>query len=1038
MAVRFARSAAVVAGLTLGWALYAQEPKPPRVVDGLVLPPGTVIFVTSDPKAAVPAVDAVVLSPEEYRKLLASADAVRRLNQADQAQIPSACELSIKYNPADGPDAARVQINYHFRTERPKAVVKLGLQRGRPVSARYSDGELPVLLPDGDGLIVRVDVPGEYRLIVEVEVPVAARGAERILELGLPGAAITTVDRVDLPRGVVKARLAGRTLPRTQTTGSTFVVLGPEKSFKLTWEAPVSGPGGAAFTAESRVEVQLDERFAVTHAKLDLLVVRGEIGEFRVRAPATAKVTADAGATVEPPADPRSPYWVVRRPASAEDLGVEVRLKQPVGRQPLLVGAFPVAAAESQRGVLLLTAPAHIRINASPKNDATRSDAGAPPLGERREAFTYGRLNPTGGLAEVKPFAVRGELEVSSAHKLRLTEAGWRLTSTFILKPVRRELDRFDFDLPADLTELRVGPAEVAELVTDVRPSVRLAEPTRQPVTIEVEGLYPARVGVASAGLMLPRVLEAVERGGTVSVTASTEFEVRGTVREWDRDRVGEWDRLLDVEEGASLAAKVDGAPARVDLSWQRAGAGEPTRAVMEVHLGERQGEVRQTWKFPGAARKVVMRGPATLTGRVRTSGRSLSELAAGEWLAHPPEGRRNTATVDYSFPLAGDPGAELDVPMLWPTDIGPCEVEVVVWAPPGSSRRPIAAPGPWVEQPPRALSEQPRLPALCLTGSVAGAALRLRWAEAGVDGTAVIIDRAWIRADVGESAALIRARLLLRPTRSGPVIFELPGPAAALNAIATLDGAQVDLAANGWSVCARLGTDPDKPPQVFELRYQVPVRPGWRVVLEPPRPVVPAFVGPVRWQVVGPAGQVALDPSDNLDAVWDFGWDAGLIVPQPAWSGEALTRWFYGGPRDEPTTVASGISGESAGLASIRLFVVPRPLIRLAASLAVLSLGLLVSGWRWSPRTIGCFALAGMSVFLVGSFRPQLVTELMTAAEPGFVVLLVTWVALAAWRRRQQARSVFAPVTKPAPKLLRPTPASSARGAPAIARVAG
>jgi len=1042
MAVRIAKSCGLFCGLILAAALSAQDAKdakPPRPADGLKLPPGTVILVTSDPKAAARQVDAVVLSPDEYRKLLEAADQLRRLNQTDQGQVPASCRVSIRYDPGSSVDAARVRTEYHFRTERPKAVVLLGLQHARPITARYANGDLPILQPQRDGLAALVEQPGEYRLTVEMDVPVRVRDqtGERLMEVGLPGSAITAVERVELPPGAVKPRLAGQAL-RSALRAGEAVMLGPITALAMTWETHAIGPETSNVAVTEALNVWIDERKAETRARLTLQVLRGEVGEFRVRAPAAAQVTADGGAAVTPPAEPKNPMWIIRRPASADDQRVEITHSHSITRRPFAITGFPVAQAASQRGIVVVSTPSHVRANATPKGDAIRTEEGVPPAppGERREAFAFGTLTGAAALVEVDPLAVKGELEVSFHHTLRLTESGWRLATRMELKPVRRELAGFELELPAALGDVRVGPAEIVELVAGPTPSIRLTEPTRQPVTVILEGTYlVAAAGGGSAVLLLPRVLGAAGRGGSVTVSPSDGFEVRGSVRAWDRDRIGEWDRPLDAEEGDKLVAQLDGVPARVDLNWQRAGAGEPVRGVIDIYLNERQGEVHQSWKFPGPARSITLRGPAGLAGRVRTAaGLPLPENVPGEWLAHPPASRSVDATAKYSFPLPPESTAELDVPLLWPVAADRCEVEVRVWTAPGSGRRALVVPGPWVEQLPRVVQNVPRLPSLCVSGAVAGAPLRLRWMDGGDAGTAVVIDRAWLRAELGESAAVVHARLLLRPTRAGQVIFELPGPAAALAAEALLDGTRIDMAANGWSVCVPTVAELDKPTQVFELRYQVPLRPGWRLQLDPPRPVVPAFVGPVRWQVVGPGGAVVLDYAGAITPALVCGFDAGLAAPRPAWTTAGLERWFYSQPRTDDRPADAGLTGEATGLAPLPLLVVPRPLVRLSVSLGVLGLGLLASGWNWTVRRVGWLVVVVVAVAIAASWRGQITAEVVAAAEPGILVLLLTLAALAVWRRREQSQAVFAPLSA-APRAL---PVPKVVPARAVERVAG
>src|SRR5205807_10268352 len=76
---------------------YPAAPKPSsngRSLDPAKLPPNTVIIVSDNPRDALQNVDAVVLTPEEYKKLLDAAEQARRLAAPDRPQPPSGCRLS--------------------------------------------------------------------------------------------------------------------------------------------------------------------------------------------------------------------------------------------------------------------------------------------------------------------------------------------------------------------------------------------------------------------------------------------------------------------------------------------------------------------------------------------------------------------------------------------------------------------------------------------------------------------------------------------------------------------------------------------------------------------------------------------------------------------------------------------------------------------------------------------------------------------------------------------------------------------------------
>src|SRR5262245_55682741 len=68
---------------------------PPRALEELRIPPGTVIVVR-DSREGLGKVDAVVLSPEEYRKLVDASEQLTKLKSPSKPQLPSVCRVSGK------------------------------------------------------------------------------------------------------------------------------------------------------------------------------------------------------------------------------------------------------------------------------------------------------------------------------------------------------------------------------------------------------------------------------------------------------------------------------------------------------------------------------------------------------------------------------------------------------------------------------------------------------------------------------------------------------------------------------------------------------------------------------------------------------------------------------------------------------------------------------------------------------------------------------------------------------------------------------
>src|SRR5262245_8014482 len=325
----------------------ADSPKAPaeaagRSLDGAKVPPGAVIVVTDKPADALRNVNAVVITAEEYKKLLDAAEQVRRAT-ADRGEPPSACHLSAKIELRGAAEVAVIRAEFRLRTTVPQATVPLGLQKGKPTAA-VLDGDKPAILvsnKDDEGYSVTIDAAGDHRVRVDLEAPVVVRGpkgGERGFELGLPGAAITTLDRLVLPTAVSRVRVGGRAVPANLLVpaegAGPAVVLGPQARLDIAWDARVRVTGEAPqIAAEGRVEVRIDEKAVTTRARLTLQVPRGGDSVWQIRAPAAAVVTpeeaagADGSVKVERPTERTRPTWIIRRDPSADDLPVEITLQ---------------------------------------------------------------------------------------------------------------------------------------------------------------------------------------------------------------------------------------------------------------------------------------------------------------------------------------------------------------------------------------------------------------------------------------------------------------------------------------------------------------------------------------------------------------------------------------------------------------------------------------------------------------------------------------------------------------------------------------
>jgi hypothetical protein len=864
----------------------------------------------------------------------------------------------------------------------------------------------------------------------------------------LPGAAITTIERFELPAGTALARLAGRQWAVRQLTPATpntpAVVMGPVTKLDLTWEASADATSlQELLAAEARYDVRIEERALTTRARLTLKVLSGVAGVFSVQAPPAAEVTlegAPAGGTarVERPRDARTPIWTIRREPSADDLVVDVYLRTEIAAGRLVsVPTFRVSQASQQRGTLTVGGPPNLRLAFRPSNDLTRREG--PDELNHDAVFTYHSLPESGTPLEIDILPMRGDVETHVSHQLTLVERGWRWQAKIDVQPVRTEVTFLDLDMPDELHELRPTSAELVEALTPVRDltagwkqmRVQLAEVRRRPFTIVLEGLYPLNSASGLAALPLPRTLLTLDRGGQVTATVPNGLELRGSLHVWERDRPGNWERPLDSTSAGmtTIAASVDRSPGRVDLSWRAPGGDEPVSAVVDIQLDERQATVRHHWRFPfapAAARPMVVRGAAALAGRLRVlDGGVLTLNANGDWTIQctnpgagptalrgheaemPAPGRAPAAqlTLAYSFPLPSGPvRPPVLVPLVWLDPCPRCETTVRVWA--GATTTgillPAVADGQWTELPPQPVPESPTLPALVLHGSGAGLPLSVRLCDAGPGpGTALVVERAWVQVVVDDDRQqAYRARYLIRPRQTHFLEVELPGPPATIQFSALLDGKQMPWqAVEGPAVQLRLDPAAERAPQALELSYSLLPRGAdqrrWRMALIPPRLRGLVFVGPTRWQVGLTPGDLPIFTGEGADFEQQWSWQRGLLTPHAAWSSGALQQWFSGGVRTdaadaEPADNQSALVAWQSTAEPLWFVLVPRPLMLLVVSLTVVGMGLAAARRAGRKWMVGFGVILAILFVWLAITYPQPFALLLYAAEPGAAVLLV------------------------------------------------
>lgn len=969
--------ALTIAGLLL--AALADEPR--LRSDPWKVPPGTVIYVTSDPNDPALPANAVVLSPDEWRRQIEQArrDAVAA---SDRVAPPGVCRSRVHLEAAGDTVLGVVRVEYLFRTTAAGAKIALGLKNARFRDITLDGRATPDVAPlaNDAGWALTVAEPGEHVCRAEAVVAVAGRGPRaggRVIEFSLPEAPVTALERLDLGPHVRHARVAGRAMTLSGTDAFSAVVLGPLKSLEITWTEP-GDAGPAVLDVEQTIDARCDERTVTVAAKLTVRPVRGVTGVVLLAAPPSARVTADpanGAVRVSPPsAEVKRSTWELRREPSAEDWLIDIEWTLPVPKKPpLTLSGVTVVGAARHRGGVALAGPANTRAVVTPKSDAVRRAAD--------DGFQFATASTVGPLLDVEWQPVRGELEVQSAHQLALTGRGWKAQARFEYKPIRVEVGRVEWELPAEWSDVRIGPPELVEAVT-AEPGreprvvvVRLAEVRRKPFTLTFEGIYPVARNQTAATVPLPHPVGGSDRGGTIGLSGPDGANVAAVVRSGrngaDKPVVLEWPGR---NAGPTAVATN---PARVDLTWRTGPAAAAVRLTADVEIVGDRLVVRQALDFgknrPGRA--VLLRGADQPNDRVRQAdGTPLTPLGPGEWLAAPPADSDGPIRLILTTPFGAESGP-LTVPLVWPVN-GPAVGTVRVAT--GDDAAGLLVPrqvgSTWPTKPVSGPGDNGTWPALELEGTEAALVVAFD-RQPGGDGPTLVIDRVEAKAVIDDDgSAVVRATYRVRPGRARSVPFGLPVRPADGQFTAVLDGSRLAWRSTSETVVELpLPGRPRNDVAVLELAYRCP--PGVRSLvgvnrLPLPRPEVACECGPVTWQVLTARDRLLLDPRIS----------ARVSANAGSFAGDGLTE--------------------------LTLIAVPRGLASVVVALAVLAAGL----WTAAGPVVVRGLVVACGLLTVTAAWPQPVAELARAGAVGgtAVAVVVAWRGGRSWWTHRPMAKAF------------------------------
>jgi hypothetical protein len=344
-------------------AIPSGENKKPVDLKKMDLPADAVIVICEHANEALDLVPkAVILTPEKYQAMRDKIESLKKQLQIEKPAAPSQCLLKGRVEAG----AVRLQAEFAGTADHANTIVTLACPQAG-ASAAETDGHLALIRRSESGdFLVRIDKAGEYRIKLDLLVPLAAReGNGRGFELTLPRAVITQLE-LDLPANSKDVRVGGRSLDEPQLHGLTLnnnhhlsgnPGLDPVAKLNLSWKEARTSTGHPVRIAEGRVQVRVEATGLTTEAELVLRVEGAPTDQWRLLVPLKAeiKVLAPDDVRVRGIETANQQFASLRtirlKEPSADPLHLQIKVPLTPRRAALMpVGPFFVLDAARQTG----------------------------------------------------------------------------------------------------------------------------------------------------------------------------------------------------------------------------------------------------------------------------------------------------------------------------------------------------------------------------------------------------------------------------------------------------------------------------------------------------------------------------------------------------------------------------------------------------------------------------------------------------------------------------------------------------------------
>ena len=1043
----------------------AQTPTEAKSDDKIKLPTGSVLVVVDELKNLIrPDSKLIVLTPEKYKELTSQLEQLKQQVTSDKKR-PHSCKLVGKIEGS----AVQFRTQFLFTTETANTTVYLGLEGGFLTDPGELDGELPPIDVVGGGLVVRVGKPGLHQVTLNVKAPLGARraagtpgGVERFLDLGLPEAAVTTLD-LELPEAVKEIR-SGDGVEKPTTPGHWNLALGKAKQLKLAWKESMSITGADAYTtADSQVVVTLEETQAITTAELTLYDHRARVKEWRVFLPIQAKVDlkspAEIGYELVRPSAKDQPFVLKLREPTTEPLVLEMESRHPRPFVParLSVGPFLVVGAVHQQASIAVKASANAlkgqRLVFHRGVETFQRELPSPAPPDMVARFQYwGQPGPAKVVKaplELELKAEKGKIDGFAEHNLRVHRFPdrWQVdvTSKIRIKSLPPGTDFIDVQLPRAKFEsllfvfalgtpafpgdlplgafcqsvAKVWPFAAPEFFCDTEPGgpsaelqppdamrrarIKLGRVPDKEFSLILTGKYIMPADSAHAAVDVPRLLDA--HRAKVTVQLDDQHQLLGAFAEAE-ELVGEkhvyttnWDQL----------------PASLALAWKSYRRPYTVIGQADVTFTTDEIRVRQEIALPPPSKATAS---PSLRLRVPAEIEELTIITGGKKRVYEPEGGLISVSsldpklvFEYRLTAAKEKDSPTLLPLVWPENATRIEAIARLWT--GPELTPYAADQGWRETLNVPAPGRDSLPALTLqrVGPAEPLFVRLKHSASMLLARAVI-ERELAQVILGEDGSqYYRSRFLLRKVSTPHLTLELPATATGVSIhVNQLRINNVEVS-QGNPAYAKIKLDPDAGPLMLAIDYKVPASAsGWWQRLEPPGFGNDVSIAESRWQILHTPACVPLifDGTIRLDHKWAF--QGGLLAPAPAVSAADLNTWIAG-KDDFDARQASFIAFRRSSSLPVEILLAPRQAWLLLCSSILLGLGLLLSHVHMSRLTV-FVTCVGVVLFLliVSVVWPAIMPFLAYGCQPGAVVLVIVLGIQWFLREKYRRQLVFLP----------------------------